>query len=209
LVLFRSEHATEHGASAKQVEPRRGYLRAAQALGKRAGGVVKIGSHFERGGRNDVVAVAELGIIRRGDDDAVQTELPITHTKDHKTVRLAYARRMQEETVHDGKDGSVGAKPEGEGEDWDDRETGITTQLAQPVAHVLYDGFEKEGGALLMAGFRGFGRGAKGYAGAALGRGAGETGALKVIGMALDMRAKFLVQVSVESRAPEQKSSRR
>src|SRR5271154_5406650 len=55
----------------------------------------------------------------------------------HEPIRLVIRERKQKKGIHRGKDGCRGSDPESQGEHGGYRESAVTPELADAVAHVL------------------------------------------------------------------------
>jgi hypothetical protein len=118
-------------------------------------------------------------------------------------VRVRELQRIQEHAVHYGKNRSVCANTEGEGENGHSSEAGVLAQHARPEAQILYQGFKvvhtPRVAALL---FRALDS-TKLQPCPAQRFGARHAAADQIVGAGLDMETKFRIHVAFRSRAPE------
>jgi hypothetical protein len=55
----------------------------------------------------------------------------------HQSIRLAISKLPQDHVVHDGEDGGIGAHPQGDGEESEERVSRASPGSPEGVAHVL------------------------------------------------------------------------
>ena len=91
--------------------------------------------HFVRRQVLERLHVAQVLVI--GDRPAAADAAVRVHPLDpDETLRIAEGQRFEQEPVDDAEDGGVGADPESEDEDRDERERGLPPKLAQRVSDV-------------------------------------------------------------------------
>jgi hypothetical protein len=103
------------------------------------------------------------------------------------------------------EDGGVGADAEREGEDGDGSEAGIFEEHAETEASVFPEGLQKKTGALFADVFFGFFHGAERNTRLAFGLRAGDTRAFEVVGVTIDVRAHFFLEILIELLSMEER----
>src|SRR5579862_3412253 len=138
LVFFRRKYAPKNRFSFQNIEPPRGNFGSFEAFRKSVRGVVEVVVRvYNRGCGENLLAVANLGEIRRGNDDALQAKFVVFDAQRHQAVRMTNSRWMQEQRIHYREYRRVGADAEGQRYDGDGGEARILPQHPQAEAHIL------------------------------------------------------------------------
>ena len=88
-------------------------------------------------GHRGKTAIVSLPVAKIGIGDGAKFEVGFAFVHRDELLRMRVGQRVEEHTVDNREDGSVGADAEGQREDRDEREAGIFAQHARAIAQVL------------------------------------------------------------------------
>jgi len=136
-VFLRDERPSQNGPCAQRVEPLPGHQGSLQPLRQVAFGVAEIPGLQRRRRRENLPAVADIGVVRRRDADPRQVQLEVVHPDGHQLRGIGDSRRMQKERVDHAEDGRIGRDAQRQREHRHGGESWSLAQRAQPVAQIL------------------------------------------------------------------------
>src|SRR5580700_2862571 len=155
-----------------------------------------IGGHAVKG----AVAVAQIEVVRIRLSDGVE----VAALDGIQALRLRHIQGAQDERIHDAEDYRVGADGESQGSDGGEDEAGRFAQHAEGEAKILEKGFDGLAAEGCVRIFTEFLVAAELDAGAAFRFGAGQAGALEIVGAELDVGAEFLFRFDHDFGAVEE-----
>jgi hypothetical protein len=127
LVFLLGKRAAQRGLRVQHVEKVGGDAEGAQPLRLAEAGIVHV---VVRAGGNagEGVIVVAVGLVIAGRDGKLgKSKLEIALADLHQLVSFVKVQRLQKHGINDGEDGAVGADAEGESQDGDEREAGISS----------------------------------------------------------------------------------
>jgi hypothetical protein len=141
-VFIWSEEAAESGFGTEHGEEIRGEPDNTDALGRAIASEIFIATDGDGDLFQSGVVALDIEVLGSGEPVLRNVEARGTVPENDEAIRIGEWKRAKEQGVGDGKDGSIGANADGEGEDGGENEAGRAPEIAEGDGEVLAESGE-------------------------------------------------------------------